>query len=37
MSEAEAFQLVGTLFGAWLAGYVPGFTFRFIKQYVEKI
>jgi hypothetical protein len=37
MTEAEAFQLVGTLFGAWLLGYGPAFTIRYVKQLTEKI
>jgi len=37
MSHLEALQIIGGLFGCWIAGYSAGFIIKFIKQLSEKI
>lgn len=37
MIESEAFLILGSLAGAWLAGWLIGFIFKTVKQFSEKI
>jgi len=37
MSHADALQIIGGLFGCWIAGYSAGFIIKYIKQLSEHI
>lgn len=37
MTEADALQFVGTLFGAWVIGYLSGLFFYAIKRTIDFI
>lgn len=37
MSTADAAQLVGYLFSAWVAGFVCGLTIQAFRRFVEQI
>lgn len=37
MSQEEALWFLGALFGMWVAGYLSGLLFKFVKQVMEQL